>query len=127
MMKPFEREKYDFETPDREGFEYLLNPEMIFYQDMLLMKSPGLNPKEINKTVKDLGVAGTQRFFNHVHLMLYAYDYNLQRQWADELEQAWRKRIESQYPEWVSIIERKDDGYDIEVTFRIARRQKGVA
>ena len=116
------KKRYNFETPDREGFEYLLSPELMFYRDMLFLKSSGCNQKEIDKILKDLGSAGTQRFFNHVHLMLYAYDYNLQRQWADELERAWRKRIESEYPEWVIITERKDDGYDIEVTFRIARK-----
>ena len=110
MMKPFESEKYNFETPDREGFEYLLNPELMFYRDMLFVKSSGFNPKEIDKTAKDLGAAGAQRFFNHIHLMLYAHDYHLQRQWADELERAWRKCIESEHPEWVLITERKDDG-----------------
>ena len=122
MLAKSETGKYDFETPDRKGFEHLLNPELIFYRDMLFLKSSGLHPKKIDKTLKNLGMVETQRFLNHVHLMLYAHDYNRQQQWADELEHAWRRCVESEYPEWVLITERKDDGYDIEMTFRIARR-----
>jgi len=108
-----------FDQPNREGFESLIRGEflrrdgMVFcasmfdYEDYVRLKKKGMSNKDI------------QKYFNHVHLFGYVSDVAVQREWANELKDAWAKTLHEHYPEERVHVDIEEDGFDVVVSLYI--------
>ena len=108
--------QYDWGTPDPEGFDALLHEEFVEYRGMLFRKG-SLNKSQVDRRLKEKLSQEVQREFNHTHLVLYVADIEIQRQWSQELQDVWAKRVKSEFPDLKVEFTRNDNGREVIVTF----------
>ena len=113
---------HDDYGPDQEGFEKDLSIPVRFVNKMPLIDSC-YNESEVKRIIDKYGKVETQKYYNHFHMMVRTTDIGIQRQWAWELIDCFRKKAEQLCPSYTLIGEISDDGYDIEVTFWIAKNE----
>jgi hypothetical protein len=106
----------DFGKPDREGFMALLSESIVQYKGMLFRKG-SFDQELIDRQLEIKSSKEVQRELNHTHLFLYAADIRIQRDWAQELENAWAKRFEGDFPRLRVHIEREDNNGEVIATF----------
>jgi len=108
--------QHQFETPDREGFEALLNTRLIRFGDMVFRGST-FTPGEVAARLRDSGSVMVQRELNHVDLILYASEIEVQTAWAEELCSYWRRRFLQEFPDLDMRLEATETGSEVTVTF----------
>jgi hypothetical protein len=108
--------QHQFEVPDREGFEALLNTRLIRFGDMVFRKST-FTPGVVARRLRDSGSLTVQRELNHVDLILYASDIEVQTGWAEELCSYWRRRSLQEFPDLEMRLEATETGGEVTVTF----------
>ena len=111
----------DFGMPDRVGFEFLLLEPFVEYSDMVFRK-PFFDKEEIDRSIGRKTPERIQRERNHTHLFLYVADIAIQRQWAEELERNWRKRIATEFPKFEARTAWDDNGQEVILTFWVVTR-----
>lgn len=115
---------YDFESPDWEGYKYLLNAPLFLHEGMLFSGAVKRDRADIKEAVARYGRDEGQKYLNHIHMMLRCKDINTQRQWAFELIDRYRERATEICPNYFLIGEIIDDGFDIQVTFWIVEKDR---
>lgn len=111
----------DFGKPDREGFEGLLSEPFVEYRDMVFQKA-FFDKMKIDRSIGRETPEQVQRYENHTHLFLYVADIAIQRQWAEELESSWQKRIAIEFPEFTARTAWDDNGQEVILTFWVVPR-----
>ena len=111
----------DFGKPDREGFEGLLSEPFVKYRDMVFVKGT-FDKDEVDRSIETKTPERIQREQNHTHLFLCVADIAIQRQWAEELERSWRKRITTEFPKFAARTAWDDNGQEVILTFWVVPR-----
>ena len=113
--------KFDFWKPDRKGFEKLLSESFTEYKGMLFRKSL-FKTEEVDRRLHTVSSMQVQRELNHEPLILLGVDVDAQRKWAEELEKAWQRKFEAEFPHLTVTFNRDDTGKEIIVTFWAVRK-----
>ena len=108
----------DFGKPDPEGFSALLSEHLVRYEGMVCRKR-AFDKSRIESSLVSKSPEEAQRQYNHTHLLLYAEDVEIQREWARKLERNWRERIDAEFPGLQVVTNRQDNGQEVIATFLV--------
>ena len=114
---------HEWNEPDREGFDKLLSAPLLQLDDVMLIDTGRIDKSQVEEYIIKYGAADAQKYFNHIHLLPRCSDVSMQRQWAFELIDTFRRKAEELDQESRLIGEVRDDGCDTEVTFWVVRKK----
>jgi len=114
---------HEWNEPDREGFDKLLSAPLLQLDDAIIIDTGRIDKAQVRRYISKYGATDTQKYFNHIHLLPRCNDVSIQRQWAFELIDAFRRKVEDLDQDSCLIGEVRDDGCDTEVTFWVVKKE----
>jgi hypothetical protein len=108
---------HDWDEPDRLGFDKILVAPLLQIDDLVILDTGHIDEKEVRQYATKYGSVEAQKYFNHIHLLPHCSDITIQRAWAYELIDSFRKKAAKCFPSFFVVGQIQDDGFDTEVTF----------